>query len=339
MINTNSKFLKEMIDTVGNIGNNIKELKKHFNFNTIIDSEDIKQYEEDFIKEVNNLSLSLEKDLKLNQNNLDNLKQKLQSYYKRILLIYENSFFKTIKECNQNLIGLMDKIIIEFEPPHQNSFFISDINLDKSTSDNTSEKYLCEKPGSNNLYEDISSCNENDNEKNEEIDYFCSICSKEEAIYLCDNCNQLFGEKCFEYLKQNHNSDNKCKQDLKKISDDMKSQNEKGKILFLSSLKHFIKSIMIKANYLFNNEIIKSKSTEDSKIGIIKRILFKYPFLEKINDFSSEINFLKDINNILTTNYEIETFFLEKLSLKKRKFNGHEHVFIILRLLVILIFY
>ena len=121
----------------------------------------------------------------------------------------------------------MDKIIIEFEPPKSNSLVNSDANIEISTSENTNENkisYSLEKSGSNNIFEDNSSFNGKDSEKNKEIDYFCSVCSKEDAIYLCDNCNQLFCEKCFEFIKQNHNSNNKCKKDLKKISD-MKSQN------------------------------------------------------------------------------------------------------------------
>ena len=67
---------------------------------------------------------------------------------------------------------------------------------------------------------------------------------------------------------------------------------------YLNSLNNFIKSILIKSNCLFNSEIIKSKSTNDSKIEYIKRIFFKYPNMEKINNFDSEINFLKDIKTL-----------------------------------------
>ena len=77
-------------------------------------------------------------------------------------------------------------------------------------------------------------------------------------------------------------------------------------MLYLNSLNKFIKSILVKSNYLFNNERIKIKSMNDSTIESIKRIFFKYPFLEKKNDFDSEINFLKDINNILINSFNIE---------------------------------
>jgi len=125
MINTNSKFLEEMIDTVREIGKNYNGLKAYLN-----NSEDIKQNEKEFKNEVHNLSLTLDGDLELKQNTLEALNQKFKSYYKSILLVYENSFFKNIKEYNQKLLYLMDKIIIEFEPPKSNSLVNSDANIE-----------------------------------------------------------------------------------------------------------------------------------------------------------------------------------------------------------------
>ena len=63
---------------------------------------------------------------------------------------------------------------------------------------------------------------------------------------------------------------------------------------------------MIKSNYLFKSGNIKSKSMNDSQIKFIKKIYFKYPYIEKINDLNSEINFLIDINNIVVNDFEIE---------------------------------
>ena len=320
MKNSNSKFLEEMNEAIDKIGENSNELKTYLN--KIIDSKEIKEYEKMFKDEVDNLSTNLDKELKIKQKILDSLKQKFKCYYENILLVYENIFIKTIKEYNKKLHDLINKIIIEFEPPKENSLFI-DNNIDISTSGNSNQfndNNINQVTSSNDLYPDCSSDNNNnndniennvDNEQNKEIDYFCSVCNnKKEAIYLCLNNNQLFCQECFEAL-QNYNE---RELNTQKLSD-MKSHNEKGKILYLNSLKHFIKSIIIKSNYLFNSEIIKSKSTNDSQIECIKRIYFKYPFLEKINDFNSEINFLIDINNILTTNYEIENLDSQSFSI------------------------
>jgi hypothetical protein len=292
MKNSNSKFLEEMNEAIDKIGENSNELKTYLN--KIIDSKEIKEYEKMFKDEVDNLSTNLDKELKIKQKILDSLKQKFKCYYENILLVYENIFIKTIKEYNKKLHDLINKIIIEFEPPKENSLFI-DNNIDISTSGNSNQfndNNINQVTSSNDLYPDCSSDNNNnndniennvDNEQNKEIDYFCSVCNnKKEAIYLCLNNNQLFCQECFEFIKQNDNSNNNNPQKLS----DLKSQNEKGKKLFLSSLKNYIKCIMIKSNILFNNEKIKYKSMNNS-ILYIKKIYFKYPFLEKINDINS----------------------------------------------------
>ena len=317
MKNTNSKFLEKMNEAISIIGENRNELKTYLNTN--IDSKEIKEYEKLFKDEVDKLSTNLDKELEVKQKILDSLKQKFKCYYENILLVYENIFIKTIKKYNQKLNDLINKIIIEFEPPKENSLYI-DKNIDISTSgiiNEFNDNIINQETSSNDFYSsDNNNNNDNnennvDNEQNKEIDYFCSFCdNKKEAIYLCHNNNLLFCQECFEDL----NIYNERELNTQKLSD-MKSHNEKGKILYLNSLKHFIKSIIIKSNYLLNSEIIKSKSSNDSKIEYIKRIYFKYPFLEKINDFNSQLNFLIDINNILTTNYEIENLDSQSFSI------------------------
>ena len=317
MNNSNLKFLKEMNNSIGEIEKNCHELKVHLN--NIIESEDSKKKNKKFKDNIGNLFLNLKEgnNLKVKQEFLNDLEQAFKSYYESILLIYENNFIKKIKESIQKLYELKSKIIIEFEPPKINSFF-SDNNLEKSTSNNTSEvndkyNYYEEQnnsnsPIENNLFginDNSKSQNVIDNEKNKEIDYFCPICNKKVAKYLCDICNQLFCQECFDYTLKNDKTKRCTHNNLKTISD-IKKQSEKGKMLYLNSLNKFIKSILVKSNYLFNNERIKIKSRNDSTIESIKRIYFKYPFLEKINDFDSEINFLKDINNILINSFNIE---------------------------------
>ena len=344
MKNTNSIFLEEMNDAIDKIGENCNELKRYLN--KFFESEDKKKFEEEYKNAIKNLYLSFDKDLKVKQKTLDDLKQKFKSFYENVLLVYENTFIKKIKEYNQKLLDLINKIIIEFEPPNENSLLYSDKNIELSTSEKTNafnNNYNFEQIGSNDFYENLQdntlyNINENskrenniDNEQNKEICYFCSICSKKEAIYLCDDCNQSFCQDCFEFIKQNDNSNNKCQHNNKKKLSDIKGQNAKGIKLYINSLKHFFKSILIKSNYLLNNEIIKYKSMNDSQIDYIKKIYFKYPFIEKINDFNSEINFLKDINNILTNNYKIENLDSQSFSISnidKKLVNLIESLFI-----------
>ena len=314
-LNPNIIFLNEMKDLISEIEKNSNELKIYLN--NIIESKDSKKYEEEFKNEVENLSTCIKvgKGLQAKQKFLGFLKQAFKNYIENILLIYENEFIKKIKENIQKEHDLMNKIIIEFDPPKEN--YLCNDNIDESMSRNSNkvnDNYSWEQNDKKTFFEYDSSFDKNDNSKSQindgsgqkkEIDYACSVCSKEEAIYLCDNCNQLFCHECFETIEKIDDTNNKCEHNLQKISD-MKSQNEKGKILYLNSLKNYIKSIMIKSNYLFKSERKESKSMNDSKIKYIKKKFFKYPFIKKINDFNSEINFLKDINNIVVNNCEIE---------------------------------
>ena len=312
--NLNIKYLNEMENLMNEIEKKTNELKIYLN--NIFESKDIKKYKEEFKNKAIYLSTSIktEKSLKDKQICLDDLKLAFKNYHENILLVYENTSIKKIKEYNQKLNDLINNIIIEFDPPKANSLN-NDIN--KTISQNSSEvndDYSKEKNDQRAIFEGYSSFDKNnksnsqindDNKQKKEIYYFCSVCSKEEAIYLCDNCNQLFCQECFEIIKKFDNTNNKCEHNPQKISD-MKSKNEKGKIVFLSSLKNFIKSFIIKSNFLLNSEIIKSKSRNDSVIKYIKKIYFNYPFLDKINDFNSEINFLIDINNIVVDTFNIK---------------------------------
>ena len=315
--NSNINFLSEMKNTFSEIKSNCNGMNIYLN--NIISSKDLKKIEEEFEKAIYNLSLCIntKKDLKEKQDCLDELKQTLKNYNEKILLIYENNYIKKIKELNQNLNDLMNKIIIEFDPPNINSFYNNiDINVSSNNNKiNDNYSYGQYEPKTfNEEYSYFIKINNSksqingDNGQNNKIDYFCLVCSKEKAIYLCDKCNLLFCKGCFEFVIKYDNATNKCEHNPQKISD-MKDQNEKGKILYLNSLNNFIKSILIKSNCLFKSEIIKSKSINDSKIEYIKRIFFKYPNMEKINNFDSEINFLKDINNILEKNFNIENLY------------------------------
>jgi len=245
MNNSNLKFLKEMNNSIGEIEKNCHELKVHLN--NIIESEDSKKKNKKFKDNIGNLFLNLKEgnNLKVKQEFLNDLEQAFKSYYESILLIYENNFIKKIKESIQKLYELKSKIIIEFEPPKINSFF-SDNNLEKSTSNNTSEvndkyNYYEEQnnsnsPIENNLFginDNSKSQNVIDNEKNKEIDYFCPICNKKVAKYLCDICNQLFCQECFDYTLKNDKTKRCTHNNLKTISD-IKKQSEKVKMLYLN---------------------------------------------------------------------------------------------------------
>ena len=92
----------------------------------------------------------------------------------------------------------------------------------------------------------------------------------------------------------------------------MKEKSKKGKIFFLNSLLIFLKRIILKSNYLLDNQSQEIKFIEngdnESKINFIKKKLFEYPIIKDVNNINDliGINFLKSINNILVNNYEIK---------------------------------
>ena len=89
----------------------------------------------------------------------------------------------------------------------------------------------------------------------------------------------------------------------------MKESHKMGENKFLNSLKVFFKRIILKSNYLLNeqSENICAYDINSSKINHIKKYLFEYPIIKDIKNIndSTELNFLISINNILVKNLEI----------------------------------
>jgi hypothetical protein len=90
----------------------------------------------------------------------------------------------------------------------------------------------------------------------------------------------------------------------------MKESHKMGENKFLNSLKIFFKRIILKSNYLLNEqtENINAYEINSSKINHIKKYLFEYPIIKDINNIndSTELNFLISINNNLVKNLEIK---------------------------------
>ena len=82
---------------------------------------------------------------------------------------------------------------------------------------------------------------------------------------------------------------------------EIENKAKKKKSIFLNSIEKIIKTILLKCNELLNYEKISTKnmdSNKDQKDNYILRLL-KYPFINKINDFESQLNFLKQLDEDL----------------------------------------
>jgi hypothetical protein len=104
---------------------------------------------------------------------------------------------------------------------------------------------------------------------------------------------------------------------------EMENKTEKKKSIFLNSIEKIIKTILLKCNDLLNYEKIYTTNLDNNnkdipKNNFILRIL-KYPFINKINDFESQLNFLKQLDENLKdchdTNIDINnSFYISKLN-------------------------
>ena len=325
--NFDIKFLKDLKNLISRINEN------HSQFLNYLLNLQISKYEKEFVNEVDKFNQVIRNEFsnkinyfKAKQASFEKLKIKFKIYFENISKIYENDYIKRMKEYNQELEYLINNINSESELQNLNSFS-SDNNISTNNgSDGDEEKRLSSQiiEGFKTFVEDINKNLKNDDIS--EINFNCSVCSFEnpkKATIFCDKCNQLFCKSCYDIIVKFDKNDNKCKHNIQNIAK-MKEQNKIGKKLFLNSLKIFFKRIIIKSNYLLNNQIqkikfIKNDDVNSSKINFIKKIYFEYPIIKdinKIND-STEKKFLKSINNILVNNFEVNNINIDSFNLSE----------------------
>ena len=325
--NFDIKFVKDIYNIISKIKEN------HSQFLNYLLNLQISKYEKEFVNEVDKFNQVIRNEFsnkinyfKAKQASFEKLKIKFKIYFENISKIYENDYIKRMKEYNQELEYLINNINSESELQNLNSFS-SDNNISTNNgSDGDEEKRLSSQiiEGFKTFVEDINKNLKNDDIS--EINFNCSVCSFEnpkKATIFCDKCNQLFCKSCYDIIVKFDKNDNKCKHNIQNIAK-MKEQNKIGKKLFLNSLKIFFKRIIIKSNYLLNNQIqkikfIKNDDVNSSKINFIKKIYFEYPIIKDINniDDSTEKNFLESINNILVNNLEINNKDLDSFNLSE----------------------
>ena len=325
--NFDIKFVKDIYNIISKINEN------HSQFLNYLLNLQISKYGKEFLNEVDKFNKVIKNEFsnkinyfKTKQASFEELKIKFKIYFENISKIYENDYIKRMKEYNEELEYLINNINSESELQNLNSFS-SDNNISTNNgSDGDEEKRLSSQiiEGFKTFVEDINKNVKNDDIS--EINFNCSVCSFEnpkKATIFCDKCNQLFCKSCYDIIVKFDKNDNKCKHNIQNIAK-MKEQNKIGKKLFLNSLKIFFKRIIIKSNYLLNNQIqkikfIKSGDANSSKINFIKKKFFEYPIIKdinKIND-STEKKFLKSINNILVKNLEINNINIDSFNLSE----------------------
>ena len=307
------KFAEDIENYISQIN---EKLNKLINF--LLDL-NVKINNEDFLQKFSNFNQNIKNDfsngldyLKVKKSCFEDAKNKFNHYSETISKIYKNDYIKSIIEYKQEIENLIYNFNSESEHQNLNSFS-SDNNKSTNESDgdrNEERDSVNVIDGYQTFIKDNNNNNNNDDiSKNTEINFNCSVCPNEnpkKAKIFCDKCSQLFCDSCYEaIIKWDYNQ---CKHNIQNIAK-MEERNKKGKKSFFNSLNIFFKRIILKSNYLLNNQnqkikFINNGDANSLKINFIKKNLFEYPIIKDINDLK-EINFLKSINDILVNNLEI----------------------------------
>lgn len=262
----------------------------------------------------------------INKQHIDNIEKPLKSFNESINNIYSETekIFDFNNKLDEKYIDLKD---FDFFP--QNSL---DLIKSKSTSnsnnvninENISFQSNIDNSGSfiKNFNENISILKKENEKVEEKSNYLfkCSQCGKE-AILILKRTNKLYCEKCFNiYLDDNKN----CEIDIGKDTiyiENFKSEREGEKILFLQSFEKIIKNIILKCNYILENEIIESQNKNNKKDKIFITKIFKYPKMEteNVNELDCYINFLKDINITLKNEFNIDNINNDKFEITNKE--------------------
>lgn len=317
--NINTSFNKNYLEILKNCINIINEMEELCKKNLEL----IEQYI-DYSKEIsltniiNDFLMEDYKDEntkkeKFYEDKFDKLQKEFNKYFDLVSQVYSNNFNEKLKDLKKNLENRL-----------QNLKYLTPINNDRFTAYFISPYF--NNSNSLNFYENFSydsSENETKNQNNKGIKIICPNCKKNEATYLNEKRNIYFCEDC----KQSHFE----KEFLYIISLDNIPENERENKIFCTSIEILIKSILIKCNYIINNLEIKIQNenekdnTKDNKdkSGTIKYIRRKinFPFIKDINDFDSQIKFLKEINSILNDEFNITV--LDDKSINKYEFNDN----------------
>jgi len=268
-----------------------------------------KEKEKDEVNSIDIIKEILDSTTKLDEYIKEKIKMKL-----KIIEIEECiKMVNKINEITKNISDNLNKYNQDFEDENEKYF-----NNDKSFEIQEGyDNYHY----SNNIYEYMNFCEKFDNNissTNTEY-YMCSICKNNESTYICSHCNQYFCEEC---LKDH---DNYIMINIKEIGNKAK----KKKSIFLNSVEKIIKTILMMCNDLLNYEkIYITNINTDKDIQKNNYILreLKYPSINKINDFESQLNFLKQLDENLkdfhnnntntknTNNDNNNSFYISKLN-------------------------
>ena len=256
--------LNSIKSCIQNIKDNFKSLNE-INKNYFIFPENEYQNIVKFIESIN-VNSSINEDL------YESLRNYLKEFSKKIKeSSYENNILSNIKNNNDELINLNNEIysmklnnII-----NKDSSYLKNINFyeqDKISKDYTGNfSYI-----NNNI--------SNNKENNYKISLVCSQCGKKPEFFCKNHCYKYFCKDCRNEFDEDYNIFNVFNSHRFESIDDEEEENKK--IKFINSFLDIFKTYVEKSDNIFKDNN-----------------LINYPILTDLNEFKSQIEFLKNIYN------------------------------------------
>ena len=209
-----------------------------------------------------------------------------KSFDKYNIYMNENKkIFETIKTLNFQNDYEIKELISNLPPVNNISSMGSEINIEFNEKEKAG--FYQDFPPTINLnsYSDIINVDESSLNK-KEVSINEKSCQK-------DKINEKVEDKIYEKIKE-------PKMELKEIKN------------FLNSIIQLIKRILMKSSYLLQNRIKRIKIVNNDKIENINIIRnFKFPYIINENNDESEIDFIKEMNEVINKEYD-EIKFLYK---------------------------
>ena len=277
-VNNNSQNFHKILfpEEIKKYLNEIKELYDNIHqycFSVFIfPKEDFK----DIIEKYETINNSLNPENSFNSNEYKSLSQPILNFSEKIKKTYENNelidIFDKLKELNNKIINY--KNIIEGE-------IINDSKSEEITSPidfSANEQEQIKSNDCSYIKKIESFCDKKIEDKKYQISLTCHICSKD-ANYICDNhCYNYFCDSCINENEQNNKHHNFRKINMKK---------EKEKLECINSIFHIVKNYVEIADKIF-------KLNKDN---------IEYPILKNLYEIDSQNEFLSEINDFFSKNY------------------------------------
>ena len=198
---------------------------------------------------------------------------------------YYNNYINANSRDYAEVFGYLDQ---EQNVPFNDPLY-EDIKINRNLNNKESKKELSlnkesKRKPNEELNENIDEINDDRN------DNFlkCMECQTYKAINKCSDCGKIYCKGCTDYILK---YDNLTTHKIEKIPTNQ-LELETAKNLFLKNFISFFKNYLLKCNYLLNLN------------GSNKN--FDFPSIEDINNFESQLKYLKQINKICPNleNYE-----------------------------------